>query len=161
MTEYAAFMRLSYDEALKSPDPSTQNGALLVRGAQVYGRGHNDFTFGVDPKHWIGEKADKYARVCHAEVSAILDASRFGVCTLGTTLICGWAACDNCAKYMVLAGVKKLVRHSYEDSTTGNQWRSSCEVGNEILAAGGVEVVEIKPVFWDGTLRRDGKPWVP
>lgn len=66
------WMIASYNEALKSPDPSTQNGAVLIgRLASMnwpIGYGCNNFPEGVDEKYWYGEKEDKYARVCHAEI---------------------------------------------------------------------------------------------
>lgn len=151
----------SYEEALNSPDPSTQNGAILLQDTVIIGRGYNDFPYGIDQKYWTGSKDDKYARVCHAEVSAILDAARLGNSTYNATLVCGWAACSNCAKYIALAGVKELVRHPYAANTKGMSWLDDCIIGDEIMQAAGVDIIEVDPVKWEGTLRRNGEPWSP
>lgn len=149
-------------EALNSPDPSTQNGAILISGSYSYlGRGFNHFPSGVDPQYWHGDKEAKYARVVHAEVSAILAAARNGLRTGGSTLVCPWAACSNCAKHIVDAGVKRLVRCSWANSgvTTGSHWYADCEIGDDIMASGGVEVVEIDPPTISFSLRRNGGMW--
>lgn len=154
--------RASYEEAMNSPDPSTQNGAILLNEDYgIIGRGYNDFPYGVDQKYWNGSKDDKYARVCHAEVSCILDASRLGNSTYNSIMICGWAACSNCAKYLSYAGVKKLIRHPYGDNTTGNNWLDDCRIGDEIMQAGKVNIIEVPVVSWDGVLRRNSELWSP
>lgn len=161
--DYTSAMKAAYQAAWHSPDPSTQNGAVLL-GLQneIIGTGCNDFPQGVDKAHWTGtDKAPKYARVCHAEVAAILQASRLGRSTLNSTLVCPWAACSNCAKYVCEAGVRRLVRHNWSNSgvTTGSHWYDDCIIGDEILREGGVMIVEIDPVKSLMKLRRDGKEW--
>lgn len=158
---------ISYLAALSSPDPSTQNGAVLVdqigyRGT-ILGIGYNHFPEGVSDAFWHGDKEEKYARVVHAETSAILNAACNGRSTNGSTLVCGWAACSNCAKHIVEAGIKKLVRHSFEQNvgTTGNYWYEDCLVGDEIMKNAGVEIVEVAPVNLDIVLRRNGQEWRP
>jgi dCMP deaminase len=158
---WQSFMIDSYRQALKSPDPSTQNGAVLINSNGYISYGYNSFPDGVSNDYFLGEKEAKYARVCHAEVSAIMDAARHGIATERSTLVCGWAACSNCAKYMARAGLIRLIRHAYNDSTTGQHWFADCQIGDEILKDAGIEIIEIAPVRWDGTLRRDGKPWRP
>lgn len=159
---YNEFLVKAYYAAQYSPDPSTQNGSVLLGENGVIGVGFNDFPPGIDPNYWHGEKADKYARVVHAEVSAILSAARRGNRTVHSTLIAPWAACSNCAKHIVEAGVVRLVRHAFLDNgvTTGNYWYEDCLIGDEIMKAGGVEIVEVDPVVPPGVqLRRDGKLW--
>jgi deoxycytidylate deaminase len=158
---------LSYLAGLDSPDPSTQNGAVLVdtigfKGS-ILGTGYNHFPRGVPDSYWHGEKQDKYNRVVHAEVSAILNAAQNGNSPVNATLICGWAACSNCAKHIAESGVEKLVRHSFEQniSTTGNYWYEDCLLGDEIMKGAGIEIIEVAPVKFDIALRRDGKEWRP
>lgn len=160
--DYESAMLLAYDMATASLDPSTQNGAVLLDFlGDPIGTGWNHFPDGVDEKYWHGEKADKYARVVHAEVSAIIDAARLGKSVIGSTLVCPWAACSNCAKHVADAGVKRLVRHSYSNNgvTTGSHWYEDCLIGDEIFNSVGLEIIEIDPIPTTITLRRDGKQW--
>lgn len=157
-------MQRAYRNATLSPDPSTQNGAVLLaeNGVQI-GEGCNDFPRGVNPVHWTGPKEGKYARVVHAETAAIFDASRKGNYTLFTTLVCPWAACSNCAKHIAAAGVSRLVRHTFTNNgvTDNNHWYADCQIGDEILREAGIEIIEIEPVPTDIKLRRDGSIWTP
>jgi deoxycytidylate deaminase len=154
----------AYRNALGSPDPSTQNGAVLLKNGGVLGNGCNNFPPGVDEQFWHGAKADKYARVVHAETYTILDAARNGYSVLGSTLVCPWAACSNCAKHIAASGVQTLVRHTFANSgvTTGSHWYEDCLVGDEILRSSGVEIIEMDPIpTAEIALRRDGELWTP
>ena len=97
--DYDRYMAEAYRAATGSPDPSTQNGAVLLCG-DVAISGCNEFPKGVSAEHWHGEKEGKYARVVHSEVSVLLNAAKLGVATAGSTLVCPWAACSNCAKHI-------------------------------------------------------------
>lgn len=161
-SETESFMRVAYEMATYSPDPSTQNGAVLVnREGTIIGAGWNDFPVGVDDKYWHGEKADKYARVVHAEVSAILSAAQNGFSTVDTFLFCPWAACSNCAKHIAAAGVTYLIRHPWKDGTTGNHWADECALGDEILTEANITIVEVQPFKTETKIRRNGAIWNP
>lgn len=152
-------MLLAYAEATKSQDPSTQLGAVLRNGfAGIIGVGHNHFPVGVPESFWTGPKEAKYERVVHAELAAIFAAAKTGYSTAGSTLVCPWASCSNCAKYIVEAGVTTLVRHIERDPHSA--WAESIAVGDEIMLGGGVRIIEIEPVPTDLKLVRGGQPWV-
>lgn len=97
-------MELAYIAARNSKDPSSQTGAVLLGPDEsVIGVGFNDFPPGVDPQYW-DIREEKYKRVVHAEVAAIIDAAKGGNSTLGSTLVGPWMACSNCAKHIAQAG---------------------------------------------------------
>lgn len=156
----AAF-RATYETALGSPDPSTQNGAILYdfNGVEL-GRGCNEFPWGVNPVHWNDREA-KYPRVVHAETAAILDAGRRGNSTVGTVLVCPWAACSNCAKHIAYAGVSVLYRHpQITDGVFSNgRWHDECVLGDEIMREAGITIVEFPVVSTDVRVRRNGELW--
>lgn len=158
---YAPLMRKAYDNALNSPDPSTQNGAVLVSAdGKVIGEGCNHFPAGVDKCHWHGPKQAKYDRVVHAEVSAILSAARNGHSTWNSTLICPWAGCSNCSKHIADAGITQLIRNPWTDGLTGMHWFDDCMVGDEIMREAGVVLTDADPVVLPVVkIRRDGKLW--
>lgn len=155
--------RRTYALAINSPDPSTQNGAVLVDGktGSIIGVGWNDFPSGVNTDHWHGEKEAKYARVVHAETSAILDAGRLGHATQGSILVCPWAACSNCAKHIAFSGVSALVRHPNNNGDTGNHWHDDCAIGDEIMTEADIQIVEYPIVQTNLVLRRNGEDWPP
>jgi len=154
------------EAATESPDPSTQNGAVLVYQSPVsddltYVADCNRFPDGVEYSDERWERPIKYKYVEHAERNAIFRAAKIGIPTLGTTLVCPWAACSDCARAIVQAGVTTLVRLPFNNEATGAHWHDDCLVGDEIFREGGVEIVELNPAELKNvpTLRRDGKPW--
>lgn len=152
----------AYRVASTSLDPSTQNGAVLLDSNwREIGKSSNHFPSGVSEQYWHGEKADKYARVVHAETGALLAAAKRGFSTWDSILVCPWAACSNCAKHIADAGVSKLYRHKWANSgvDTGSHWYDDCAIGDEIMTQAGVEIIEVEPVESDISLRRDGKQW--
>lgn len=135
-----------YEEASKSPDPSTHVGAALVIGnvLQVDTLSHNGPTAGrpITTEEWE-DKPLKYKLVAHAERRAIYRAARQGLWTDGATLVGNWAACTDCAIAIVESGIKQLVRHSFVDVTATPGWERSVELGDEIMLANGIEIVTI------------------
>lgn len=154
------YMHEAYMIAAESPDPSTQNGALLLtRSFEIIGGACNDFPGGVNQRHWHGEKAGKYARVVHSEVGALLDAARRGHSTTNSVLVCPWAACSNCAKHIAAANVAVLVRTPLAGEAGLPHWHDDCLIGDEILREAGVSIIEVEPLQIDFKLRRNGREW--
>lgn len=161
MTSIEDAMVEAYRVATKSPDPSTQTSAVLMRDDEIVAVGFNDFPDGVSSEHWVGPKEDKYARVVHAEVFALLNAARAGVSTEGTTMVAPWAACANCAKHIAAAGVTTLVRHPFlaNGVTEESPWYQDVLIGDEILHEAAVEVIEIDPLPSPVQILRNGALW--
>ena len=154
----------SYELATNSKDPSTQNGAVLLDGTGwEVGVGWNHFPSGVSDDHWTGPKEAKYARVVHAEVAAIIDAARRNGEAIGGVLVCGWAACSNCAKHIADTGIKELIRHTFVNSggDVDSHWYNDVLLGDEIMHEAGVDIIEVDLVPYDIELRRNGKVWNP
>ncbi len=135
-------LRAAYKVALDSPDPSTQNGALLFDGnGNLVGVGCNTFTHGMPVTPDLFERPKKYAYIEHAERNAIFAtvASRLG--GRPVVMVCPWAACADCARAIVQAGIGVLVRHQRDDAT--GRWEGSIADGDRMLVAGGVKIVTI------------------
>lgn len=161
MTDTDEAMIEAYRVATKSPDPSTQTSAVLLRDGEIVATGFNDFPQGVSEEHWTGPKEGKYARVVHAEVAVLLNAARDGVSTDGTTMVAPWAACANCAKHIAAAGVTTLVRHPFlaNGVTEESPWYQDVLTGDEILREAAVEVIEIDPLDSPVQILRNGSLW--
>jgi len=112
--DWAAWLRECYVQANYSPDPSTKNGAVLLdRRHQVIAATYNRFPGGIknNSERWEDRKI-KYGLVVHAEEGTILSAAADGICTLGSTLVCPFYACQECAKAIITGGVIKVVGHA-------------------------------------------------
>lgn len=139
-------MAYAYRLAMKSPDPSTQNGAVIIAPfVGLVGEACNTFPPRVTPRL---ERPEKYAFIEHAERGAIYAALRNGLHTNGATMICPWAACSDCARAIVLAGIRKLIRRPrVELDGASARWDDSVQRGDTILRESGVQIIE-----WDGSL---------
>ncbi|WP_081042086.1 anti-phage dCTP deaminase [Pseudomonas putida] len=51
----------------------------------------------------------EYGRVVHAEMEALLSASRSGISVMDSELYCTTFPCHNCAKHMIAAGIKRVI----------------------------------------------------
>lgn len=139
---YTEAMDAARWHATFSPDPSKKNGALLLDDElRLLTIGINNFPCNVisTPERW--ERPTKYQFVEHAERNAIYQACRHGVCTNQGTLVVVWAACADCARGIIQAGIRRLVRCATDN--TGSPWAESIAVGDLMLHEAGVEIVEL------------------
>ena len=106
------FMGLAHLSAMRSKDPSTQVGAVIVSGEhRVVSIGYNGFPNGCsdDEFPWDREGdfgATKYPYVVHAELNAILNSKNdLRGCSIYVSLF----PCNECAKAIIQAGIKTIV----------------------------------------------------
>lgn len=162
-SRFSDALRWAYDMATYSPDPSTQNGAVLCRedGSMVSCTlACNEFPGGVEylPERW--ERPLKYALVEHAERNAIFQAARNGVATRYLTLVCPWAACADCARAIIQAGIVRLVRRG--NNETNLRWDESIAVADRMLNEAGIDLCDLHDSFPNcDPILRDGKMFQP
>ena len=149
----------AYEEALKSPDPSTQVGAILIsKGVRVFGHNHVAYGFTDLDLTRFGEKA---VMIEHAERSAIYRAARLGITTDNSLLVAPWASCIECARAITTAGVGTVIRHAEAMDKTPERWQESISIADEIMRAGGVQILEWTGYLGATPVRFDGKEWAP
>jgi dCMP deaminase len=138
------FLKLAYRQARQSNDRSTQNGAVLVddRHSMLVAAGHNDIPEMCCDTPERRQRPEKYAWTEHAERAAIFAAARRGVKTDGLTMYVAWAACADCGRAIVLAGIKKVVRHKIPQHAERPDWAASIAAADQMFREAGVEVVE-------------------
>lgn len=114
------FLRLSKEVSTWSKDPSTQVGAIICRDNRVISLGFNGFPKSMpDKDEWLNNREEKYDRIVHAEINAILFAKEdLNGCTLYTWPM---APCKNCSTIIIQSGIKEVV------SVTNNnpRWKDS------------------------------------
>ena len=135
------FMSLAHLSAVRSKDPSTQVGAVIVdSNNRVVGLGYNGFPRGCDdnkfPWEREGEYLDtKYAYVVHAELNAILNANKLiENCRLYVSLF----PRNECSKAIIQSGIKEIIYESdkYKDL---DQFKAS----KKMLEAAGVKLRQL------------------
>lgn len=133
------WLTLAARQASHSPDPSTQVGAVVVSPTgDTISRGCNTFPRAVQSLPHRLERPDKYSYIEHAERNAIYEAARMGTSLYGATMYANWAACADCARAIIQAGIKRVVTlKSYRDNPS-DRWDLS--VPDEMLAEAGVRL---------------------
>lgn len=154
-----------YRKATYSPDTSTQIGAVIVNPGgfvQFSTLSFNGFVWGWKPTDADHERPRKYSVTEHAERRAIYKAANVGIALQGCTLYSTWAACADCARAIVETGIAKLVRHYPPHDETVDRWLDSVSIGDEIMKAGGVEIVDIHGSIPEGfSILRGGEIFDP
>jgi dCMP deaminase len=155
-----SLMRMVLIIATQSPDPRTQNGAILATpDGEALVSGVNEFPKGVKNTDERWERPNKYFYVEHAERNAIFTALRAGIPTKGNVLVCPWSACADCARAIIQSGISTLIRLPSENH---DHWEESCQKADEMFAEAGVTIIELtEPLDEVLPLLRNGQRWTP
>lgn len=103
------FLNLAANIATMSKDPSTKTGAVIVRSDKTaVSLGFNGFPKNMpDNPEWYNNRDEKYSRIVHCEMNALLHARE--PVTGYTLYTYPFASCDRCAVHMLQAGIDKFV----------------------------------------------------
>lgn len=134
------FIDLARHVSTWSKDPSTQCGAVIVRPDKTIASvGFNGFPRGVnDTPELLNNREEKYKRVVHAEVNAVLHCAERPV---GYTMYT-WPpgvgpTCERCATVVIQSGISHVV-YVRDESDFAQRWAESCRVGLEMYRAANV-----------------------
>lgn len=125
-----------------SKDPSTQTGAVIIRSNNtVCSVGFNGFPRGVDDSPEIyADRKEKYQRVVHCEMNAILNAREP---VEGYTLYTWpFLTCDRCAAHVIQAGIQEVICPKCPPELE-ERWGDSFVRSRDMYEQAGVEVYEI------------------
>ena len=102
------FMKIAETAALKSKDPSSQMGCVIVdSNKRVVSVGFNGMIQGADEsKMTLSERPMKYYFAIHSEMNALIFARQD---LKGCTIYNRVATCENCLKHCLQAGIKRFV----------------------------------------------------
>lgn len=144
-------MGLCYMIAMRSPDPSTKLGAVIIApDNRVVASGYNGWPRGVKPfemddPRW--ERPEKYVWMAHAERNALDNALRAGTSVEGCTLYTCILPCADCARGIIQAGIKKVVYHARAQehfarhAQLAQSWYQQLDSMKRMLQESGVELV--------------------
>jgi dCMP deaminase len=135
------FLALARHIAQWSKDPSTKTGAVLVRQDKtIAALGYNGFPRNIaDKTELLDNRAEKYKRVVHCEMNAILSLREPAT---GMTLYTWpFMSCERCAVHVLQAGITRVVFPSAtQDAKT--RWADSFAVSLSLFQEAGVEIEE-------------------
>ncbi len=164
IVRHIKFLKAAYTLAAKSPDPSTQNGAVIVdESDRIIGEGCNVFPEGVIESDDRWERPLKYKFIEHAERSAVYDAAKRGNPTNGLTMYCPWSACSDCARAIIRSGIKTLVGHEGIRAKVrkDDKWLHEIAIADQMFKEAGVEVILVDAFLNSEPVRFEGNLWTP
>ena len=140
------FMTVAYLVSMKSKDPSTKVGAVIVgQDNEIIATGYNGLPRNINDKidRYINKKY-KYLSSNHAEENAILHCARNGISTKNRLIYTPWFPCARCAKSIIQAGIIEVV---YDKNFPGNNhksqyknWKESIKLSSELLIEADIKV---------------------
>ncbi len=137
------FITMAYLASMKSKDPSTRVGAVIVGPDQeVRATGYNGLPRGVmDLQQRYNDKEYKYFAINHAEENAILHCARIGISTYGCTMYTMWFPCSYCTKAIIQSGISEVVYHKeFPGNKNSAKWSKSIAIAQSMLREAAVEV---------------------
>jgi dCMP deaminase len=133
------FLNLAKYISTASKDPSTKTGAVIVRPDKtVASMGYNGFPRGITDTEWLlANRDEKYKRIVHCEMNAILTAKED---LKGYTLYT-WPllSCDRCAVHVIQSGIKSVVAPSIPKGLE-DRWGKSVDLTIQLFNEAGVVV---------------------
>lgn len=123
-----------------SKDPSTKTGAVITRPDKtVVSTGFNGFPKVMpDNPELYNNRPEKYSRIVHCEMNALLHAYEP---VKGYTLYTTVCSCDRCFVHMLQAGISRLVY--WEDTPDmRSRWQESFDKVQTYAKEADVEMVE-------------------
>ena len=104
------FMELAEHVASWSKDPSTKVGAVIVSGKEVLSLGYNGFAPRTpDRESYLNNRDEKYPRVIHAEVNAILRLDKRFRPPQPLQMFVTHLPCSSCASIIIAAGITEVI----------------------------------------------------
>lgn len=121
-----AFMGIAQTIALRSKDPATQVGAVIVdQTNHVLSLGYNGAPNGYNDKMFpwgkVGDELNtKYPYVCHAEMNAISNFNGNKQLLNGAKVYVTLFPCNECAKLIIQNGIKEVIyaENKHQDSNS-------------------------------------------
>lgn len=107
LTWQELFMNIAVLTSLRSKDPHTKVGAVIVKKDHVLGLGYNG-----EPRHFKYKfdwcSSEKYDYVIHAELNAIANACSIGANVNGADLYVTVSPCHDCMKLIIQHQIKRV-----------------------------------------------------
>jgi dCMP deaminase len=120
-----------------SKDPSTKHATVIVRPDRtIAGLGYNGFVRGCPVEEDAVDRPEKYSRVMHGEVNAVLNCHE--PVRGYTAYVTSGVACDRCTVFMLQAGIERFVFMNGDDdywSRWGESATMSIKYINELNKA--------------------------
>lgn len=144
-------MRLAKEISTWSKDPSSQIGAVIVNDdRRILSTGYNGFPRGIeDTEERLNNKEEKYPRIVHGELNALLGALYNGVSVKDATLyVYGLPVCSDCTKSVIQSGIRRVVINmaALDNEKWAEQWN---RLSKPMFQEAGVSISYLDTEHWN------------
>jgi dCMP deaminase len=144
------FMKIAREISTWSKDPSSQIGAVIVNDdRRILATGYNGFPRGIaDTEERLNDREQKYPRIVHAELNALMNSLYSGVSVKDATLyVWGLPVCSECTKSVIQSGIGRIVitYPEYAPEKWQKQWN---ELSRPMFEEAGVSMTFVNPYHW-------------
>ena len=103
------YLRVAQLVGQRSVDPVYQVGAVIVNNNGIIAEGYNGTPTGYKTNDTRDAEGETLYCVVHAETNALAKCARHGLACDGATLYVNIGPCPDCAKFIVQAGIRRVV----------------------------------------------------
>jgi dCMP deaminase len=147
------FLGLSLYHSKMSKDPSTRVGSVIVGpDRELLSAGFNGFPRGIaDTPERLADRDTKLKLVVHAEMNALLAATRTGMrlkgCTLylsatdDSGLVWGGPPCTRCTVEIIQVGIAEIV--SFPAKSVPSRWHEDLALARTLIEEAGINYREL------------------
>lgn len=139
-------MKIAIEKANNlSKDPHRKVGAIILERDTFIelSAGYNGLPRGFKEtkRRWC--KSNKHKYVVHAELNAIIHASRSHANIKDSIIVSTRFPCHQCTLAIVQAGIKTVVTIEPDWDSLSDKWKESFNISKEVLDECGVEIVYV------------------
>ena len=122
----------------------TKIGSVLVKDKRILTTGYNGFPSLIeDTEERLINRAIKLKYTIHAEMNSILHAGKHGINLQDSTCyIYGLTPCQECAKHIVVSGIKKVVYTIRSNHKNSPEWEEQFNFVKELFKESSIELIE-------------------
>lgn len=116
---------------VRSPDPSTQCGCIVVdKRGRVVGQGYNGYPRNIDDSKMPQTRPEKYPPILHSEENAILNSTGD---LEGATIYVTGPPCIHCWAHIIQKGIKRVVYGPITTSGKGLYTNAKLDGQNQVV----------------------------
>jgi len=144
-TWHEYFILQAFFVSTRSLDAQTKCGCVLVRDNTIIASGYNSFIGGINDSVLPNTRPDKYPFMIHAEHNAILNCSKNGISTKGSTAYITTIPCCGCLQYLYQAGIKDIYFAQYikPSMVMNEEYETNFEILCNLMSSKRINIYEL------------------
>lgn len=135
----------------------TKIGAILVKDKRILTSGYNGFPSLIeDTNERLTTREIKLKYTIHAEMNSILQAGKHGIDIYNSTCyIFGLTPCQECAKHLVVAGVKRVVYSVRTNYSNNTEWLEQFKFVKDLFSEAKIDLLSYSDIELNDFIKQE------